>query len=54
MNNYSQAVREIHFFKAVKTSLDQIEFMCVNRITTEAQGSIKPNMPPKPCESNVK
>lgn len=55
MHNYSQTVTECSFFfKAVKTSTDQIEFICVAQITTKAQRNVMANMPSKPCECNVK
>lgn len=53
MDNYSQPVTESNsfFFKAVKTSMGQIEFMCVAEITAKAHRNVAPS---KPRKHNVK
>lgn len=52
MDNYSQPVKESNsFFKAVKTSMGQIELMCVAEITAKAHRNVAPS---KPREHNVK
>lgn len=54
MHTNRQAVTGCRFFRAAKTSMDQMEFMCVSHMTTKAQRNVMGNVSSKPSVCNVK